>query len=130
MQLLVIVFYFFSAAKFYVFVINNKVFSDYTLTSRTTGLTYLPSLFLNTVFQVEMFSEKFKRPDFLPKPARSSVLFATAFGSVMWFWIMFRARQDGPYLLVNINTCLSRFTNFYRDSNLTLAMTKKTKIIK
>ena len=48
-----------------------------------------------------MFYEKINRPDFLPKPARSSVLFVTAFGSVMWFWIMFRARQDGPYLLVN-----------------------------
>lgn len=49
-----------------------------------------------------MFSQKFKRPDFLPKASRPSVIFAATFGSVMWFWIMFRARQDGPYLLVKL----------------------------
>ena len=47
-----------------------------------------------------MFSKKFARPEYLSKPSKASVLFGTVFGSIMWFWIMFRAKQDGAYLLV------------------------------
>lgn len=47
-----------------------------------------------------MFSNRFKRPDFLPKPSRSNAMFATVFGSVMWLWIMYRAKNDGPYMIV------------------------------
>ena len=47
-----------------------------------------------------MFSHRFKRPEFVSKPSRSNTIFATVFGSIMWLWIMYRAKNDGPYMIV------------------------------
>ncbi len=74
-----------------------------------------------------MFFEKFKRPEFLSKPSRSNVLFAAAFGSVMWFWILFRSSQDGPYLLVSKKRIEMILILPSRDSSLILIT--KTKMI-
>lgn len=71
---------------------------------------------IHFAFLINMFSEKFKRPEFLARPSKPTVLFAATFGSVMWFWILFRARHDGPYLLVTFYADI--YHNFlFRDLN-------------
>jgi len=38
-------------------------------------------------------------PGFVPPP-KASVWFAKIAGAAMWFWILYRAKKDGPHLLV------------------------------
>jgi len=39
-------------------------------------------------------------PEWFKPPSRTSIWAAKLGGAVMWFWIMYRAKVDGPYMLV------------------------------
>lgn len=54
----------------------------------------------------------FTRPSFLTKPATAGVIYSTVFGSLMWFWIMYRAKEDGPYMIVSSAKDVSISFNF------------------
>ena len=40
---------------------------------------------------------------FPPRVPLTQHMAAKAFGAVMWFWVFWRAKQDGPVLLVSLS---------------------------